>query len=69
MLRLALVVVQLLAVAAAASAQEPATRAEELAQQREEKSKELVPPQPGRLERALLVTRERAAVRAHSQST
>ena len=55
MLRLALVVVQLLAVAAAASAQEPATRAEELAQQREEKSKQLAPPQPGRLERALLV--------------
>ena len=41
--------------AVAASAQEPATRAEELARQREEKSKQLTPPQPGRLERALLM--------------
>ena len=35
-------------------AQEPATRAEILAREREEKSKELTPPQPGRVERALL---------------
>ena len=54
MLRIALIVIQLLAAAAAVSAQEPATRAEELAQQREEKSKQLAPPEAGRLERALL---------------
>ena len=35
-------------------AQEPQTRAEALAREREEKSKQLEPPQPGRLERALL---------------
>ena len=53
MLRLVLVVVQVLA-AAAAFAQEPATRAEVLARQREEKSQNLAPPEQGRLERTLL---------------
>ena len=43
-----------LLVAAAAFAQEPATRAEVLAREREAKSKELAPPEPGRVERALL---------------
>ncbi|NOT25360.1 MAG: BamA/TamA family outer membrane protein [Acidobacteria bacterium] len=43
-----------LAVATQVSAQEPATRAEELAREREEKSKQLTPPQSGRVERTLL---------------
>jgi hypothetical protein len=56
MIRLVLVVAQLLVVSAAfAQAQEPATRAEVLAREREEKSKQLAPPQPGRLERGLLM--------------
>jgi hypothetical protein len=37
-----------------AAAQEPQTRAETLAREREEKAKTLEPPQPGRVERALL---------------
>lgn len=44
----------LLLVAATAFAQEPETRAVVLAQQREEKSKQLTPPEAGTLERALL---------------
>jgi hypothetical protein len=51
--RMVLVALQVL-MAAAAFAQEPATRAEELARQREEKSQQLAPPEPGRLERTLL---------------
>ena len=54
MMRLALVIAQLV-LAAAAFAQEPATRAEALAREREEKSKQLSPPEPGRLERGLLM--------------
>jgi Omp85 superfamily domain len=54
-LRAALVALNVLMAAAAAFAQEPATRAETLARQREEKSGQLAPPQPGGLERALLV--------------
>ena len=38
----------------AAEAQEPQTRAELLAREREEKAQDLEPPRPGRLERALL---------------
>jgi hypothetical protein len=45
--------VQMLA-AVAALAQEPATRAETLAREREEKSRQLAPPEPGPMERALL---------------
>ena len=41
-------------VVATASAQEPATRAEALARERQEKAKEVEPPEPGALERALL---------------
>ncbi|HEY6359607.1 MAG TPA: BamA/TamA family outer membrane protein [Vicinamibacterales bacterium] len=40
-------------------AQEPQTRAEALAREREEKSKQLEPPQAGRLERALLTLENR----------
>jgi hypothetical protein len=40
--------------ASGAAAQEPQTRAETLAREREEKAKSLEPPRPGRLERALL---------------
>jgi len=54
-LRAALVAACVLTAAVAAFAQEPATRAEELARQREEKSRELTPPSPGALERALLM--------------
>ena len=50
---LAVVAMQVLA-AAVASAQEPATRADVLERQREEKSKQLEPPRPNGLERALL---------------
>lgn len=50
---LVLVAVQMLA-AAAAFAQEPATRAEALAREREAKAKQLSPPESSRLERALL---------------
>jgi hypothetical protein len=53
MLRLIVVALQILT-ATAAFAQEPATRAEVLASQREEKSRELTPPEPGGLERTLL---------------
>jgi Omp85 superfamily domain len=38
-----------------ASAQEPATRADALAREREEKSEQLAPPEPGTVERALLM--------------
>jgi len=54
-LRAAFVAIHILMAAAAAFAQEPATRAEELARQREEKSTQLTPPSPGALERALLM--------------
>ena len=53
-LRSALVAAYVLMAAVAASAQEPATRAEVLARQREEKSKNLTPPEQPRLERTLL---------------
>ena len=43
-----------LCVAAAADAQEPATRAGQLAAARAAKAKKLTPPEPGRVERALL---------------
>jgi len=52
-LALVVVVAHGLAVAGA-FAQEPATRGEVLEREREEKSKELTPPQTGRVERALL---------------
>jgi hypothetical protein len=48
-----LLAIQLLA-AAAAWAQEPATRAELLAREREQKSEQVAPAQPGKVERALL---------------
>ena len=44
---------------AIADAQEPQTRAEALAREREEKAKDLEPPKPGRLERALLTFENR----------
>jgi hypothetical protein len=50
---LVLLALQMLA-AAAAFAQEPATRAEALAREREAKSKQLAPPQPSRTERVLM---------------
>ncbi len=53
-LRAALVAACVVMAAVAAFAQEPATRAEVLARQREEKSNQLTPPSPGALERALL---------------
>jgi hypothetical protein len=53
MFRFVLVAVQVF-VAAAAFAQAPATRAEVLERQREEKSKQLAPPEAGALERTLL---------------
>jgi hypothetical protein len=53
MIRLVLILAPLL-LAGDALAQEPATRADVLARQREEKSKQLAPPEPGALERGLL---------------
>ena len=51
--------VVLLAVALPASAQEPDTRAETLARERAEKSKQLEPPSPGGIERTLLTLENR----------
>ena len=48
------IAVLLVLLAAPAAAQEPATRAELLRQQREEKAQQLAPPEPTGLERALL---------------
>ncbi len=52
--RTTLLVVVIFVAASAASAQEASTRAETLLNEREEKAKHLSPPEPGRLERALM---------------
>lgn len=49
-----LVLVATLTTASASSAQDPATRAEALQREREEKAKNLTPPTPNRLERTLM---------------